>query len=228
MFRKGRVVFIALLIFLSVGSVGAQNLVPFQNPAQGYTIQYPSNWQQASQNMNGMDVTYFLAPPETPQDIFRENLNIIIYPLQQQMNLDAFVSAYTQQSQTQMPNLQTVQSQNIMISNQPAKIVLYTATMQQVNMALMVLFVMNQSKAYVSTCTIEMTKFQQYQPIFSQILSSFTFVAPQFQQQPLLPQQQTPLLPQQQTPQQTLPPFFNQNTPQQNQSQGDGTLPQFN
>jgi len=180
-------------------------------------------------------VIYFISPMESQQDYFQENISIMIFPLQYQMDLEALANMYAQQSQYQIPNLQVVQTQNITIGNVPAKYALYTGSMQQMNMAFLVVYIINQNQAYILQCTSDANKYQQYQSIFSQVLGSFSFMAVQptpfqqqqqpFQQQtPLAPEQQLPLIPEQ-TPQTGLPQFDQPGTQQIPQTQD--VLPQF-
>ena len=218
MYKNLFFVFIVLLVFGGSTLSNAQNFIPYQNPAKGFSIQVPNGWQQTAQNFYGQEIIYFLAPLESQQDFFQENISIMILPLQGQVNLDTLANMYTQQSQTQIPNLQAVQSQDITLANVPAKYALYTGTMQQMNMAFLVVYIINQNQAYILQCTSDANKYQQYQPLFSQVLGSFTLIPIQpmpqqptpFQQQPF--QQQTPF-PQQQQPFQQQNPFQQQPSP---------------
>jgi len=219
MFKK--VVFILIMIFIFSISYSAygQNFIPYQNPQKGFSIQVPADWQQSGQDLYGQEVIYFISPMESQQDYFQENISIMIFPLQYQMDLEALANMYAQQSQYQIPNLQVVQTQNITIGNVPAKYALYTGSMQQMNMAFLVVYIINQNQAYILQCTSDANKYQQYQSIFSQVLGSFSFMAVQptpfqQQQQPFQQQQKQPFQQQQQQPfQQQQQQPFQQQTP---------------
>ncbi|HCU21880.1 MAG TPA: hypothetical protein DF698_03115, partial [Candidatus Atribacteria bacterium] len=181
---------ISILIMVGIFSVSllayGQNFVPYQNPQKGFSIQVPAGWQQTAQDFYGQEVIYFISPTESQQDYFQENISIMIFTLQYQMDLDTLANMYIQQSQYQIPNLQVVQSQNITLGNVPAKYALYTGSMQQMNMAFLVVYIINQNQAYILQCTSDANKYQQYQSLFSQVLGSFSFMAVQptpFQQQ---------------------------------------------
>jgi len=227
-------IIVMILIFSISFIVYGQNFVPYQNPQKGFSLQVPTGWQQSAQNFYGQEVIYFISPMESQQDFFQENISIMIFPLQYQMDLDTLANMYTQQSQSQIPNLQVVQSQNIAIGNIPAKYALYTGSMQQMNMAFLVVYIINQNQAYILQCTSDANKYQQYQSVFSQVLGSFSFMAAQptpfqqqqpFQQQtPLVPEQQLPFIPEQ-TPQTNLPQFDQPSIQPSPQTQD--ALPQF-
>jgi len=250
MSKKMSILIIMLLIFGAAICVHSQNFIPYQNAQKGFSLQVPNNWQQSSQDFYGQEVVYFLSPLESQQDFFQENISIMIFPLQGPLDLDTLSNMYTQQSQAQIPNLQVVQSQNINLSNVPAKYVLYTGSMQQVNMAFLVVYVITQNQAFIIQCTSDANKYQQYQSTFSQVLGSFTLIQQEqptpFQQQPFQ-QQQEPLT--QQQPFQEEPPIAQEpqlplipeETPQtegglpsfdqfetQPTPQTEGGLPQFN
>ena len=225
--RKLFFIFMAIFIFSGSFMAYGQNLTLYQNQQKGFSIQVPVGWQQSAQNFYGQEVIYFISPMESQQDYFQENISIMIFPLQYQIDLDSLANMYTQQSQSQIPNLQVIQSQNITLGNVPAKYVLYTGSMKQINMAFLVVYIINQNQAYIIQCTSDANKYQQYQSLFSQALSSFTFMAvqptPFQQQQPFQPQ--TPLVPEQ-TPQTNLPPLDQPGIQQVPQT--EGVLPQFN
>ncbi|MDD3713632.1 MAG: DcrB-related protein, partial [Atribacterota bacterium] len=179
MYKKNTFILIVILV-LSLSFIAyGQNFVPYQNPQKGFSIQVPAGWQQSAQDFYGQEVIYFISPMESQQDFFQENISIMIFPLQYQMDLDTLANMYTQQSQSQIPNLQVVQSQNITIGNVPAKYALYTGSMQQMNMAFLVVYIINQNQAYILQCTSDANKYQQYQAVFSQVLGSFSFMAVQ-------------------------------------------------
>ena len=158
------------LSFIAYG----QNFVPYQNPRRDFLFKFQLDGNRVHKIFMAKKVIYFILQWSHNKTSFKKTIQYEFFPLQYQMDLDTLANMYTQQSQSQIPNLQVVQSQNITLGNVPAKYALYTGSMQQMNMAFLVVYIINQNQAYILQCTSDANKYQQYQAVFSQVLGSFS------------------------------------------------------
>jgi hypothetical protein len=139
----------------------------------GFTIQYPDSLELNKSGQLGM--TFILLSKQTSQqDLFRENVNLIIQDLAgQNINLDKFVEISEGQIKTMITNGNIIESKRIKTSDSEFQKVIYTGTQGQFNLKFEQYYWILKQKAYVLTLTCEINQFDKYQEIGEKIMNSF-------------------------------------------------------
>lgn len=139
----------------------------------GFTIQYPDSLELNKSGQMGM--TFILLTKQTSQqDLFRENVNLIIQDLAgQNINLDKYVEISERQIKTMITNGNIIESKRIKTSYSEFQKVIYTGVLGQFNLKFEQYYWIVKQKAYVLTLTCEINQFDKYQEIGEKIMNSF-------------------------------------------------------
>jgi hypothetical protein len=140
---------------------------------KGYSIQYPDNWEL---NTSGqMSTSFILFSKQTsPQDQFRENVNLIIQDLtKQNINLDKYVEISEGQVKTMITNGKLIESKRLNSNGIDFQKVIYTGDQGTYKLKFEQYYLIKKNKAYVLTLTCETRQFDAYKEIGEQILNSF-------------------------------------------------------
>jgi hypothetical protein len=167
---------LATLVIAVLGIVGsadearAQGFVPYTNPAGGFTIMYPSNWEQ---RMVGTTAVA-LSPQESPADTFRENVNVVF----ENLNAPLTAQQYAMLSQTAMQrqlNGFTIHEQGAaVVGGLPAYYFVYRHVMGQ-ELNVLAYFIVWRNRGYVITCSASPPSLMRYRPSFVQIANTIRF-----------------------------------------------------
>jgi serine/threonine-protein kinase len=139
----------------------------------GYSIQFPKEWE-VMKGVMGTDVVA-LAPSKDPEDLFRENVNIIF------ANLDSPISRkdyydYNLKSLSQLlTDFDLEENLDVQLDGMEAKKIVFTHTLGVVNAKVMQFLMIDGQKAYVLTFTADPLDFDKYRPKFEEIANSFKF-----------------------------------------------------
>jgi hypothetical protein len=139
----------------------------------GFSIQYPDSFELNKSGQMGM--TFILLSKQTsPQDLFRENVNLIIQDLAgQNINLDRYVEISEGQIKTMITNGNIIDSKRIKTSDSEFQKVIFTGTQGQFNLKFEQYYWIVKQKAYVLTMTCEINQFDNYKEIGEKIMNSF-------------------------------------------------------
>lgn len=139
----------------------------------GYQIKFPSDWE-VMKGVMGTDVVA-LAPIKDPEDLFRENANIIYAKLDLPLNREEYY-AYNLKSLSQLlVDFDLENSEDIKIDGMEAKKIIFTHTMGVVNAKVLQYLILDGDKAYVMTFTADPLDFDKYRESFENIGNSFKF-----------------------------------------------------
>lgn len=138
-----------------------------------YTIQYPDSFDLNSSGQMG--VNFFLLSKQISQeDLFRENINLIIQDLSgQNIDLDKFVEISEEQIKTMITNSDLIESRRIKLNNSEYQKVIYTGVQGQFNLKYEQYYWVVKSKAYILTLTCELDQFENYKEVGEIIMNSF-------------------------------------------------------
>lgn len=139
----------------------------------GFTIQYPDSFEL---NKSGhMGTTFILLSKQTSQqDLFRENVNLIIQDLTgQNINLDKYVEISEGQIKTMITNGNIIESKRMKTVDKEYQKVIFTGTQGQFNLKFEQNYWIVKQKVYVLTLTCEIDQFDEYQAIGEKIMNSF-------------------------------------------------------
>ena len=169
-------------LFISLIACGqtTQKSVPADIPnnwkainESGYMIQYPDSFDLNTSGQMGM--TFILLSKQTSQqDLFRENINLLIQDLTgQNIDLDKYVEISEGQIKTMITNGNIIESKRIKAADSEFQRVIYTGVQGQFNLKFEQYYWIVKSKAYVLTLTCEFNQFDKYNEVGEKIMNSF-------------------------------------------------------
>lgn len=149
-----------------------------------YSVKYPVDWDlQQSDNLESGTVVsktvrsqfVVLSQIESPQDRFRENVNLVIEDLNgQKPNLDEYSRAADSQLKLMMKNCKILESKKVNKGSQQHYKTIWTWEYQTIPLKVEQYRWLSDGKAYVLTFTSEQNKFAQFQQVGKKILDTFT------------------------------------------------------
>ncbi|MBK8807831.1 MAG: hypothetical protein IPO21_14755 [Bacteroidales bacterium] len=138
-----------------------------------FTIQYPDSFELNKSGQMGMSFI-LLSKQTSQQDLFRENVNLIIQDLTgQNINLDKYVEISEGQIRTMITNGNIIESKRIKTDDLEYQKVIYTGTQGQFKLKFEQYYLIVKQKAYILTLTCETNQFDKYQAIGEKIMNSF-------------------------------------------------------
>ena len=157
---------------VSLAQLSFENFKIFEDSAQKFSVSYPSNWEQVTQNYQNQIINGFLAPYDNQNDTFRENLNVIVETYQSPIQLDNYYQWNINQLKA-FPDIQILGNYDALVSGVPSKILIYSRSQSGKNLTFSQIFLVQGNTGYILTFTAESDKYQAYQPIFQQIMDRF-------------------------------------------------------
>jgi len=141
----------------------------------GYSIQYPGNWDLSKSGQMGMSFI-ILSKLSSEQDKFKENVNLLIQDLKgQNINLDKFVQISEGQISTLLTNGKLIESSRLNENNSEFHKFIYSADQGIYKLKIEQYFWVKNEKAYILTLSTETDQFEKYKKTGEQILNSFRF-----------------------------------------------------
>ena len=138
-----------------------------------YSIQYPDNWELNKSGQMGSSFFIF-SKTTSPQDKFRENVNLIIQSLQgQKIDLDKYVEISEGQIKTMITNGNIIESKRLKINGHEFQKVRYTGDQGIFKLKFEQYYWVLNGQAYVLTFTCEKNQFETYKQTGEKILNSF-------------------------------------------------------
>lgn len=138
-----------------------------------YSIQYPSNWELNLQEIMGISF-YLMAPLESKDDKFRENVNLIIENLTgYDIDLNAYVELSTRKLETLITNFKSIDNKKMKSGSNEYQRFEYTGEQGIYKLHFVQCVWVKDNKAFILSLTAEQSKFPDYKDISEAILSSF-------------------------------------------------------
>lgn len=141
----------------------------------GYSIQYPETWDLDKSGQMGMSFI-LLSKKSSPQDKFRENINLMIQDLKG-MNID--LNKYNEisegQIKTMITNSNLLESKRVKANDNEFQKVIYSGDEGIYKLKFEQYYWVKNGKAYVLTLTCELDQFDAYKTTGEKILNSFNF-----------------------------------------------------
>lgn len=139
----------------------------------GYGIQYPDNWDLDKSGQNGVSF-YLFSKLISPQDKFRENVNLLIQDLKgQNIDLDKFTEISEEQIKTMITNSNLLESKRMSSKNGEFHKLIFTGDEGVYKLKFEQYYWVKDSKAYILTLTSEADQFDQYKETGEKILNNF-------------------------------------------------------
>ena len=163
---------VTLFLMLSI-HLSAQSSDAVTYNADGVTLTCPAGWQMDDKGTLGTKVIFFSAP-ESRNDQFRENVNLLIQDLSERpMTLKEYTALSLRQINTMLSHSKLGKSKTIKTPNGEAQLLTYTSSSGIRQLKYQQLFLIIRKKAYVLTYTAEQNKFKKFLPQAKAIFDSF-------------------------------------------------------
>lgn len=138
-----------------------------------YRIQYPENWDVDQSGQLGMSFI-ILSKQTSPQDGFRENINLLIQNLTGlNIDMDAFVKISEDQVKAMFKGGKIHESKRVKSKTDTFHKLVYTGTQGSFVFKIQQYYWVEKDKAYILTLTCEATQFDSYVQTGDKIMSSF-------------------------------------------------------
>ncbi|MGB0840179.1 MAG: hypothetical protein ACPGXL_08565 [Chitinophagales bacterium] len=140
---------------------------------QGFTIQYPTDWDiDISRAMNTNFILF--SPIDSPQDPFRENVNLIIQDLSDyDFTLEQYAVLSTEQIKTMITDGKIIVNEQKGVGEKAYQKVIYSGKQGMFDLQFEQYYWVINKKAYVLTLTCTIDQFDNYQEIGEAIMDSF-------------------------------------------------------
>ena len=139
----------------------------------GFSIQYPENWDMNKTEQMGVCLA-FLSKQTSPQDKFRENVNVLIQDLSgKNIDLDKYVVISEEQIKTMITNATLLESKRLSKNGSEFQKVIYTGDEGIFKLKFEQYYLIKDDKAYIITLTCEIDQFDAYKKTGEKILNSF-------------------------------------------------------
>ena len=141
-----------------------------------YSIGYPDTWDLDESGRMGMAIQV-LAQQASPEDLFRENVNLVIQDLKKLpiKDLDQYTAYSLAQIKTMMENSQVVSDEPMRRNGQDCHRVVFKSEQDGMSFTFEQYYLIQKKKAYVLTLTCEADSFDTYSHVGESILNSFSF-----------------------------------------------------
>jgi hypothetical protein len=138
-----------------------------------YSIQYPDSWEINKSGQMGSSF-FIISKLTSPQDKFRENVNLMIESLQgQKINLDKYVAISEGQLKTVITNGNIIESKRVKSNGHEFHKIIFTGDQGVFKLRFTQYYWVLNGQAYVLTFTCERTQFDNYKLTGERILNSF-------------------------------------------------------
>jgi hypothetical protein len=167
--RKSMLQFI-VLFFTACGI--SVNWMTYTDSVNKFTIKYPDKWQQRT----AVNTIGFLSPREDDQDLFQENVNLMLQDLSQKpMTVDQYTELTKKQVIDNLGASAIISLKNITLSGQQAKEFVYNMDYQGRNLKVKQVWFIKGNTAYLFTYTAHKDKYEEYLDLGTQTINSFKF-----------------------------------------------------
>jgi hypothetical protein len=139
-----------------------------------YTIRYPSTWTLDNSGRMGMTFQ-ILSALSSPDDKFRENVNLVIQDLSGQpvKKLDQYVLLSENQIKTMLKYPEILSSDRLNRGGQEFQKIQYTAKLGIYKLRFQQYCMIKNEKAYILTFTCVADEFEKYREVGGKIMDSF-------------------------------------------------------
>ncbi|MEX1013181.1 MAG: DcrB-related protein [Waddliaceae bacterium] len=168
-----KVVFLMLIVSLNLmGQETAESMTQYKS-VNGYIIEAPESWE-VDEGIFGTDVI-LLAPSDSPNDAFRENMNVMIVPLDVAITRKEFYETSVKGLNQALTNFSLQESKDLTIGGVPALQIVFSHQVGDVKAIVEQYLVMRGNAAFIFTFTAAPDSYDKYLPVFNRIVKSIKF-----------------------------------------------------
>lgn len=150
------------------------DFLTYNSPAYGIRINYPNNWVKQEQLLG--TVVSFLSPMESESDNFRENFNIMVEDLPEQMSLSVYSQAGIAQLKNIINDITLLSSTKTTLDGNKAQEIVFTGNQGIYNLKWNMVFTIKNNKAYVLSYIEETNNNNEFITDVKEMVNSFEVV----------------------------------------------------
>ena len=150
----------------------------YASPILGIEMQYPSSWKE----LEHTNSVKFLSPLEGPSDRFREGLEIIAFPVNNndnRLSIDRIALETVNIDREQLQDFQLIKSKASTFDDNPSHVLVYTYTNpNSIKIKAMDVGILDGNKIYVISYFAELSKYPTYLLTIQKMIDSLEIVNP--------------------------------------------------
>ncbi|MCX8122895.1 MAG: DcrB-related protein [Spirochaetes bacterium] len=145
----------------------------YYNDEYGFSIVFPKYWEIQQKEMGAVVIA--LSPEEGSKDDFRENVAITVENMTDNVTLEQYFELSQKNLKNYSKDYKLLYKNTTWLAKKPAMILGFTYSMSGLKLKVLQYYCLNNSKAYVITCTALPHSFGRYEESFLKIVRSFRF-----------------------------------------------------
>ena len=151
----------------------AGQFADYQNSVYQFFVRYPKNWQVIEGPQPGVAVV-FLSPKETALDVFRENINITVQPVPDEIaSIKTFSRTITEQMKAVFSaNIKIIEDKPVTFGGRRGQRLVFEAPNPD-NLKAVVVWTIRRDQAYILTFMTTIRKYPQSSFKVEEALKSF-------------------------------------------------------
>ncbi|HAX98256.1 MAG TPA: hypothetical protein DCY12_05065, partial [Candidatus Atribacteria bacterium] len=118
---------------VTLAQLSIEDFKIFEDSSHKFSVSYPSQWELVTQNYQNQVIKGFLAPIDSQNDHFRENLNVIVETYQSPILLNDYYQWNINQLKS-FPDIQFLGNYDGFVSGVPSKILIYSRSQGGINL----------------------------------------------------------------------------------------------
>jgi len=163
------------------GALGLSDMTEMQlyeNAKYGFSISHPTGWTAEEPDPNELGIVAgFLAPGEDIDNAQNfVTLQIEELPANQDITLDQYTNLVLQNLKSSYSDFKSLAEGDMLMSDQPAHVLAYSATVDQMPYQVLLAYTLKDKKAYVATYYALADSYVQYENDAKEIINSFKFL----------------------------------------------------
>lgn len=140
--------------------------------ATEYSLSFPSDWVDATGQNKDVDFVV-LPPPDAKNDVFADNVNVIVREIGDTINLERFLEVTEEQLGTYLPDYVMAEKKIVKKNGMDCLVLEYQAKQNNLDLRYLQHAYIYNGKAYIVTFTAEQIIFKTYVETANRILDSF-------------------------------------------------------
>ena len=159
---------------LSSGWCAVEESVTYRNQEKGFSIEFPGDWEQIEGYMGTTILA--LSPLENAQDRFRENVNVIVNTLPEEISLDEHFQQNLAAIGEALGDYQELGKGSTTIDKTDTRWLAYSHRMEGYQLKALVYIMIKNGREYVITFSANSDDFSRYLNKFETIAHSLRFI----------------------------------------------------
>lgn len=160
--------------FLSLAAALVLTSFTYKDADLGFKIDYPDSWELGTSNSKDMVVAQ--TKLEGTQSDFRENMNIIVAPIEDNISLETLYDLNYENAQKMLQDFTPVQVEKVKIGGEDAIKLVYTFRYETTTLKNIVFMTIHGKKMYALTFATVVPRFDEFAPVFDKIAGTMTFI----------------------------------------------------